>query len=365
MEVEPVAFKGSRFMKRLLFIDSLRGLAAFAVVIYHFTTVYRHLYGHSFSDEYDFNYGNYGVELFFMISGFVIFFSFTKIKNGREFLFNRIIRLYPAYWLCMLVTFFCVQYFGLPGLETTFTDLLVNFTMFQKLVGVPDVDGVYWSLFSEWMFYLMMLVLFMSKKLDKILYVGVAWVILNFINIHIYQINYANRLLNLYHGVFFYSGILFYLFNTDIKNRKLILAHLTFTILVALSLYVHKSWTEVGIVAGIYVIFYLCISGRLDFLVNKVFLFLGTISYPLYLFHQNIGYIIIDQTKEFFGSSMLVIVPPILISVFSAYLITRYVEQPVLRYMKNWYNRNTGKSFAGQEKVVPSAFAKQETTPVQ
>lgn len=349
-------------MKRLLFIDSLRGIAAFAVVLYHFTTVYRHLYGHNFTDAYDFNYGNYGVELFFMISGFVIYFSFSKIKNGLEFLFNRIIRLYPAYWVCLLTTFLCVQYYGLPGLETSFTDMLVNLTMFQKLVGVPDVDGVYWSLFSEWMFYLLMLLLFVTKQMDKILYVGAVWVVLNFINVNVVQIPAADKLLNLYHGVFFYSGILFYLFVSEQKERKVVLIHLALTFLIALSLYINRSWLEVGIVAGIYLVFYLCVTGRLDFMVNKVFLFLGTISYPLYLFHQNIGYIIIDQTRDFFGDSMLVIVPPIVLSLICAYLISVFIEQPILRLLKNWYNRKTGKVAAVKQEAPTSAFAKQKST---
>ncbi len=349
-------------MKRLLFIDSLRGLAAFAVVVYHFTTVYRYLYGHNFSDAYDFNYGNYGVELFFMISGFVIYFSFSKIKNGQEFLFNRIIRLYPAYWVCLLITFGCVQYFGLPGLETSFTDMLVNLTMFQKLVGVPDVDKVYWSLFSEWMFYLLMLLLFVTKQMDKILYVGAVWVVLNFINIQVFQLPVADRLLNLYHGVFFYSGILFYLLVAKQKPQKVVLTHLAITFLTALLIYLNRSWLEAGIVAGIYLVFYLCVTGRLDFLVNRVFLFLGTVSYPLYLFHQNIGYIVIDQTRDYFGDSVLVIVPPIVLSLICAYLITAYIEQPVLRLLKNWYNKKSGKMAALQQEAPTSAFAEQKTT---
>jgi peptidoglycan/LPS O-acetylase OafA/YrhL len=347
-------------MNRFLFLDSLRGVAAFAVLLFHYTAVYRSLYGHNFSESFDFSFGLYGVELFFMISGFVIFFSFKKITNGQQFLFNRVARLYPAYWFCLLVTFFFVQYFGLHGLETSFTDMLINLTMFQKVARVPDVDGVYWSLFSEWMFYLMVLVLFITKKLDKILYVGAVWIVLNFVHIHLFHFGFAGRMLNLIHGVFFYSGILFYLLKTQPENKKVILAHLAASFIIAVSLYIPDGLGFAAIIAGIYAVFYLGLSGKLDFIVNKVFLFLGSISYALYLFHQNIGYIIINQTKEFFGDSILVIVPPTVISIICAYLITIYVEKPTVRLMKNWYDSRTGETLKEDKKVVTSGFTKRE-----
>ncbi|MFT2007169.1 acyltransferase family protein [Pontibacter sp. 13R65] len=339
-------------------MDSLRGIAAFLVVLYHYTTTYRSLYGHSFSKQFDFAYGHYGVELFFMISGFVIFFSFKNLKDGKDFLFKRITRLYPAYWFCAIATFSAVYLFGLPGLETSFTDFIINLTMFQKLVGVPEVDGVYWTLFYEWMFYLMLLVVFVAGKIDKILYIGAAWMALNFVNMHLYEIPVASKLLNLYHGAFFYSGILFYMLKFKPEVRKQVLVQLALTAAMALSFYLNKGLTDVLIIGGMYFVFYLSISGKLDFMSNKVFLFLGSISYPLYLFHQYIGFIIINNTKAFFSGSMLVIVPPIVFSIVCAYLISVYVEQPVMQLMKNWYRSRTGNKPAevGQE-VASSAFA--------
>ena len=330
-------------MQRLLFLDSLRGLAALAVVFFHYTTVYRSLFGHSFSQAYDIDFGLYGVEFFFIISGFVIFLTLSRIKSSRDFLFNRVVRLYPAYIFCLLTTFGLVQYFGLEGLETSFTDMLVNLTMFQRAVGVPDVDGAYWSLFSEWMFYLLMVSLFIFKKLDKILWVGAAWLVLNVVNMHFMHLGAAARLLNLYHGVFFYTGILFYMLYTGSGRKTTIHLHLAAAFAVALSFFALKGWTDMLVGVVVYLVFYLCINGRLTFLVNKPLLFLGSISYALYLFHQYIGYIIINQTKAYFGDSILVIVPPLLISIACAYLITRYVEQPTVNYLKKLYKGYTSK----------------------
>lgn len=344
-------------MQRLLFLDSLRGLAALAVVFFHYTAVYRSLYGHSFSESYDFGIGLYGVEFFFMISGFVIFMTLSRIKSASDFLFNRVVRLYPAYIACMLITFGCVQYFGLPGLETTFTDMLVNITMFQKAVGVPDVDGAYWSLFSEWMFYLLMVSLFLFKKLDKVLWVGAAWLVLNVINIHFLHLGYAARLLNLYHGVFFYSGILFYMLYTGAGRKSTVQLHLLASFGVALSFFAMENWAFMAVGVVLYSVFYLGISGRMSILVNKPLLFLGSISYALYLFHQYIGYIIINQTKAYFGDSILVIVPPLVISIVCAYLITQLIEQPTVQFLKKLYKGYTSRS---EVKGAESGFTPQQ-----
>ncbi|GAB3199679.1 peptidoglycan/LPS O-acetylase OafA/YrhL [Pontibacter aydingkolensis] len=350
-------------MNRLLFLDSLRGLAALAVALFHYTSAYRSYFGHSFSESFDFDYGLYGVELFFMISGFVIFFSFDRIKSSKEFLFNRAIRLYPAYWFCLIITFFAVHSFGLNELETSIPEMLVNLTMFQKLFGVKDVDGVYWSLFAEWMFYLMMLVLFVTKSLNRILYIGILWVTLGLINQFLFSFGPAATILNLHYGLFFYAGILFFLYLKAPENRKVIQGHLLFTCLAAIAMYMPKGGVQVAVITSFFVLFYLGINGKLDFLTNKVLLLLGSISYTFYLFHQYIGYIIIDQTKEFFGSSLFIIVPPLVFSLAASYAITIYIEQPIVKFMKSWYKAKQGTPVVYGEKTIASGFASNKSTP--
>jgi peptidoglycan/LPS O-acetylase OafA/YrhL len=352
-------------MNRLLFLDALRGIAALSVALFHYTSVYRSLYGHSFSPAFDFDYGLFGVELFFMISGFVIFFSFDRIKSGGEFLFNRGIRLYPTYWFCMLLTFLVVRSFGLPGFETTFPQMLVNLTMFQKLARVPDVDGVYWSLFSEWMFYLMMLGLFMTNNLKRILYVGPIWIGLSLVHKYAFSFGIAGSLLNLYHGVFFYAGILFYLIQKQPEKKNIILGHLAFSIAAVVALYLPEGLPHMLVVMSFFGVFYLGLMGKLEFLTNKVLLFLGSISYALYLIHQFIGYVIINQIKEYFGDSILVIVPPLAISLLGAYLVTTYVEKPAVNKLKKWYKQRHGRPLPAEKQVPVSGFAKPETAPTK
>lgn len=104
-------------MNRLELLDYGRFFAAISVVLFHYTfngiangkiTSISHtpwLVGVT-------KYGYLGVEFFFMISGFVIFFSARK-KSASNFMVNRATRLYPAYWFAVLFTsLFAVQWGG-------------------------------------------------------------------------------------------------------------------------------------------------------------------------------------------------------------------------------------------------------------
>src|SRR5258708_16367150 len=83
-------------------IDVLRGLAAMCVVLSHYST---HCVGFfreaPFGLELHTVYGFYAVQLFFIISGFVISLTLEKSNSWRDFAFSRLSRLYPAYWVAV------------------------------------------------------------------------------------------------------------------------------------------------------------------------------------------------------------------------------------------------------------------------
>src|SRR3954465_8329323 len=144
---------------RLYAIDGLRLVAALMVAVHHYAgsrrvdqpanavgdrpvseimpTVY-HLA----------TYGWIGVEIFFVISGFVICMSCWG-RTPKDFFVSRVIRLYPAYWAG--VAFPPAVMIALPGVwrRPPGRDILLNFTMLQSGSNVPDVDIVYWTLWSE------------------------------------------------------------------------------------------------------------------------------------------------------------------------------------------------------------------------
>src|SRR5690606_37147509 len=100
-------------------------------------------------------YGYAGVHLFFVISGFVILMSMWG-RSVPQFVASRISRLYPAFWAAVLLTA------TLRWLWPTFAsprapDVVANLTMVHEPLGFPSIDGVYWTLWVEMQFYLLML----------------------------------------------------------------------------------------------------------------------------------------------------------------------------------------------------------------
>ena len=132
--------------KRIYELDGLRGVAALAVVFYHYTTRFSIKFNSDIiSNVINFKYGHYGVQLFFVISGFVIFMSIEKVKSPFEFLYKRFVRLYPTFWMSLFLTFFFLFFFGPDLIKPKYSQLFVNLTMVPKIFGFKAVDGVYWT----------------------------------------------------------------------------------------------------------------------------------------------------------------------------------------------------------------------------
>lgn len=132
-------------MQRLGHIDALRGVAAFAVVLQHATEL-------AGVNPAWFNLGRFGVDLFFLVSGFVIPFSFASKQPIRRFLVTRFFRLYPAFWVSLLAASLVVSM--TPSMFTA------NATMAPVLFGHSDAIGAYWTLFYELCFYALCILLF-------------------------------------------------------------------------------------------------------------------------------------------------------------------------------------------------------------
>jgi peptidoglycan/LPS O-acetylase OafA/YrhL len=330
----------SKFM-RFKELDALRGLAALSVVLFHYTAKYREFFGHTFPEILDLKYGYYGVAMFFIISGFVIFMTVNTIKSASEFVFKRFIRLYPTFWVCMIITFLGVNLWGLlPKMETSWYDALFNLTMFYRVLRVfteiKDVDGAYWSLLPELQFYFLIFLVFLTKQLRNIKLVALFWLILIIIENFLFHIRILGLFIDLTNGGFFIAGILFYKIAVEkensIWNHLFILTTLIINVLLYIKL---KNDGAIFMIPLIYLIFYLFTYGKLSWLDNKILLFLGAISYPLYLIHQNLGYSLIKQFEIWGYTGFYVVIFTMLVFIFAGYLISFYVEKPILNFVKN------------------------------
>ena len=158
--VKPAA--GARFEE----LDGIRGLAALAVVLFHYTTRMREIYP-DYVPPYSFPYSQFGVGLF-VVSGFVILLSLRNARSADEFVLSRFWRLFPAYWAAIVFTWLVLLVLPLPGRQVEPWHVLVNFTMLQEVFGVPHVDGVYWFICREVVFYGWMLALRQTFGLHRI-----------------------------------------------------------------------------------------------------------------------------------------------------------------------------------------------------
>lgn len=144
---------------RLLLLDCLRLTAAIGVVLYHYTAFSgSESWGAPASEVFPrlsgiTAYGALGVQLFFIISGFVILMSAYGRSVG-QFAASRISRLFPAYWTAVTLAAILLLVISPGSLnKVSWADAAVNLTMLQQAVNIPSLDGVYWTLWVELLFY--------------------------------------------------------------------------------------------------------------------------------------------------------------------------------------------------------------------
>ena len=324
-------------------LDSLRGIAAILVILFHYTML-------NDLGRLGFKLGVTGVDLFFIISGFVIFMTIQRVSSVFEFAINRFTRLYPTYWVCVSFTFLLymlAEYLHKEEQSPSFVEYLANMSMFQYYLNVDDLDGPYWTMIIEILFYAVIAFSFLVKKLNYVVPLGLTILLLigiyaSFLDLSFPFIQTIQKEFPLMvHLPLFLAGIIFYKLKATPMNGKERLTQwlnllLCFFIKLSLIQYGGRyldfiSQKEYTVMLGVYfLIFITFIKGKLGFLVNQPLLFLGKISFALYLIHQylSIGIIIpylMNQRGFHFWSSALL---ALIISICLATFITYFIEVP-------------------------------------
>ncbi|MFD1818848.1 Peptidoglycan/LPS O-acetylase OafA/YrhL, contains acyltransferase and SGNH-hydrolase domains [Pseudarcicella hirudinis] len=167
-------------------IQLLRGIAAIVVVIYHISVFTKNSYSQFFYHNY-FSIGFAGVDLFFVISGFIIHYTSQKYLNNparfKEYLKKRFVRIYPIYWVTLgalvVVSIVLTDFLGIK-LHTELPDTFSSAvrTMFL-LPGHFAINAVSWTLSYELLFYAFFSLLIISGRF-KVL--GIICIIISLIN---------------------------------------------------------------------------------------------------------------------------------------------------------------------------------------
>lgn len=328
-------------------LDFMRFFAALSVVVYHYKTKYIESLGDDpvlaqaiYSVT---KFGYLGVDLFFMISGFVIFASALG-RTSTQFAVSRITRLYPTLWVCVSITALLAVFLRGPESNITFVKWLANLTLFNTRMGIEDIDGVYWTLAVEIKFYfcIFALLIFDLVKYYKI-WIPI-WLVATIAFFVFRQPFFLGWFISPEYSSYFIAGIMFYLARRDGYSRF----HVAILIpaLAVSSWYAHealstfaKNVTEldrliaVGIVWGFYFLFYLVSTRKFTMRSSAFVLGLGGTTYPLYLLHNQAGKDLYDSFVGVIPSLALIF----LIAIFmllTSWFIHMYLERGIADRLK-------------------------------
>jgi peptidoglycan/LPS O-acetylase OafA/YrhL len=144
---------------RLGWLDALRGYAALVVVLFHLSPSVlgseRHLAIFRTIDL-----GKYGVLLFFLVSGYVIPMSLERHGSLRRFWIGRLFRIYPAYLFAAAFLIVCTAAVPAVLRGETVSSVLGHATMLSDPLGLRGAVRVFWTLSYEMVFYLVVAGLF-------------------------------------------------------------------------------------------------------------------------------------------------------------------------------------------------------------
>lgn len=334
-------------------IDLLRFLAALSVVFYHYT--YRgYAVGRvipiAFPSLAPFTkYGYLGVELFFIISGYVVLLS-AQGKTVQQFFRSRITRLYPAFWVACTATFVVERLWGAgldSSLAASFGQFLFNMTMLHEFFGITSVDGAYWSLAVEITFYFLVSLLIayrLMRHINLMLSLWLLYVVAAALSLHVGPLQPAPAFTHLFfpaYAPYFIAGMLFYLLQkaegrTPFRYGLLAVAYL-------LALYnelnqakvlaasYHEPFSPVVVAGAItlfFVVFLLIVFQKVNLNRFTWLKWPGALTYPLYLLHENIGYVLFNRAGSL-ANKYLLLGGTILTMIGLAYLLHVLVEKPM------------------------------------
>lgn len=350
-------------MKKVVFAQLLRGIAAFVVAFNHIVAIFYNdvnnvrnmIHDVSFSykgtnDNFLFevmtlffqytkiSLGLFGVSVFFLISGFVIPFSLER-RNSLHFMENRLMRIIPTIaftlGICCVALSICHALIPTNTYEFSFWTYLSNILLFRPFVGHQFIDGVTWTLEIEMLFYIAMAVssyLMDIKKPNNILIIAVSVAIISLLFRN--STSMGGKFLNhsSYWLIFMLFGTCFY--NLFRKNWTIKTFFVTifgmWIIWMCEKNYIsnpsqHGSFSMMIALLVFSVMYYFKDKIKETKFIN----FWADISYPLYASHQIVGYILLAYCITY--TNIPVIYASLLIfflMIFYAWLVHKYIEKP-------------------------------------
>jgi peptidoglycan/LPS O-acetylase OafA/YrhL len=361
---------------RYLFIDGLRGVAAMLVMIHHCYAPWPDVFNPVLPGfaRHGLMLGARGVQIFFVISGFVIALSLARVtltpRSVGNFILRRQLRLDPAYWVCLAIvaTNFYVASRYQPGRSAPGAlDLFLNAFYLPRFFHRPMILSIAWTLALEVQFYLIfVLIAWVDQTISRAREASAVGVAIVF-GLAVVSLVRAAGLEKDSLAVWFIDA--WYLFAMGVLTFWAVSGRASAAPLFALiaavlavSLWRSQSEMLVGAVSAA-IIYAAGVRGRMGtWLSGRIIQYLGGISYSIYLVHWLVLFHLMNAgiawTGRSVASGLLWALVGCATSIVAAHLLHVLVEQPSMRAaarLKPRIRSETAEPIAACELLAPPA----------
>ncbi|MFJ4622551.1 acyltransferase family protein [Streptomyces sp. NPDC088812] len=336
---------------RLRALDGLRLVAALMVAVYHYAGRggdVTQAWGTSPKLQFPTlsafaAYGCLGVQIFFVISGFVICMSGWG-RSPRSFFASRASRLLPAYWVAVVLV---TAVFALPAVvyeAVSPSDALVNLTLLQQPLGADRVLGVCWTLWVEIRFYALfaLCVVLPGANRRRVVLFCAVWTLAAVVAEAAHE-PLLDLVLMPEYAPYFIGGIGLYLVHRD-RRDALAWGIVAVGFLIGQHYAVDSLWnasdpdafahrTTFGIV-GVVAFGFAAVAAIALGLLNRVnwrrLTVAGALTYPFYLVHEHLGWVVIRVLhRGLHLPSSAAFALTLASMLLLAWLLNRFVEKPL------------------------------------
>jgi peptidoglycan/LPS O-acetylase OafA/YrhL len=316
---------------KIYILDSLRGLIALFVALYHFIEFENHHGRLIPKDNEVVDFINPlligSVSVFFIISAYVIYLHLERhnysLSKMGTFLWKRVVRIQIPVLICIVIIVIVNELFHYYlGIPTSFSwkQMLANATLSAEFVGQEWYNPIFWTLCIEFQFYIVIALLFPlinRYPLPTLLLAAAAFIPLNYY--------YDGRGFASYYAGYFIVGIALYLFHA---KRFSWIELITISALCFTDVFLnHETYYPIIPLCSIPVILFF--QKR-----SKIFEWMGELSFSFYLIHGLLGGWLIYFTARYANNGIqqiLIVVAALAVSYMGSYYFYNFIEKPVLK----------------------------------
>ena len=274
-------------------VESLRGLTMILVLVFHLFCRYQQIYENRYPTFLLINrWGVVSYVMFFLMSGY--FLTFEK-KGGIALFYKRLSKLWPTYVVTITIVFIITRFWNLPERTVSFVEYLWNLLFINGFVKIAYIDGAHWYLTVLVACICIYCLVLLINKEKKRIAIMLAWLLVTTM-INMLQTRIGSGvlsvLLNLLGGQYMpmilMGSAMAYISKSETRHLGILLAS---ACIGSTSIMLGPLFALVLIVDVIVFTLTLCL--QFPTWINSLLGWFARVSYPVYLIHSTVGYLLI------------------------------------------------------------------------